>query len=427
MRSNGKRITVVYLCWCFFILFLQGPAFSEDIKIEAEGKASLSGGDQASARGKALEDFEKQVVTKAIVELLGEDQYERNKNTIEKNILHKPDRYIKAYKVMGEETGEGFYKVRGEATIDSTSLKKVLSSLRLSPITPKPHKTTEESLESAVSKKEEQSTPEEKNLAQSENGEGMKTTQNLFWTYDRSCDLEIGDKNAGDLFAEILMARLSELGFTVASTDNIQEETPKNAVLKGNFICFENKIDFQMEIINNSQRKHLEDYVPLDENTPLMDALMTLAEISSNHILLILGLTEEANSPGLDETSGQKNRPETGHGLELTSQEKSKTPSSDNQGEDRGGASSSQALWQIVIRDPHGGLHWERLQKRLKESGRSIDVSRILISSESFTVETPELDDKTINLLESLLSKDGLRIDLDHQSRRVLIRSQGGQ
>jgi hypothetical protein len=87
-------------------------------------------------------------------------------------------------------------------------------------------------------------------------------------------------------------------------------------------------------------------------------------------------------------------------------------------------------LWQIVIKDPNGALYWEKILRKLKESGVNIEVSRILISPDTFTVETPEISEKVPGLIETILEKEGIALkveSVDSQARRIIIRSQTGR
>ncbi|MCX7822564.1 MAG: hypothetical protein N2260_03855 [Syntrophobacterales bacterium] len=377
MKSREKKIIKELIMWIFIFPFFLKPAFSEEIKVEAEGIASFNEQDQVSSRSKAIQDLEKQAIIKAVMEIIGKEQYNQNKEKIERVILHKFDSYIKAYKIIKEEASEGKYKVKGEAIIESHSLKKALSSL---------------------------------NLSSPEAETGKKSYPTILWSYDRSCDQEIEGKNAGDLFTDIFLGRVTDYGFTVVSSDQASQDSLK-VMVRGNFFCFENKVEFRMEVVHNSQKYYTEDFVPISEETVLMDAIMTLAEISTNNLIQVV-------DSGQVEISGKE-----------SIESKSKPNEAITSGSE-GEKPSPSSPWQIVIKDPQGTIYWEKLYKRLKEVGASIEVLRILISPEAVTVETSELNDKSINIIESISPKDGLNLKVelvDSQARQLVIRPQTEQ
>jgi hypothetical protein len=425
MKGNKKSLLIA----CFIgvvasvLLFPAKILCATEVTVEAEGTANIVDNNQVAAREKALQDFEKQAITKAVIDLIGEDQFNQNKEKLQKTIIGRADRYLKAYKVIGEEPREGTYRVKGEAIIRLDALKKDLSSLKISLLTSKPSKDA---------KPPEEQPSREAQKAQSDASEELKQTQKqtptkslpvILWNFDRSCDEQIEGKNAGDFFSDVFIEKLSEAGFTVVTADhNLPQEGSKVVTLKGNFFCFTNKLSIRMELSQGDNKQQLEDDVPLDEETPIMDAVMTLADISADHVFNAI------TQPG--EVSKNQQEPHSvGAGLsaspseEPTSQEASK--SSPSAKED-----TRMELWQIVIKDPNGALCWEKILRKLKESGVNIEVSRILISPDTFTVETPEISEKVPGLIETILEKEGIALkveSVDSQARRIIIRSQTGR
>lgn len=431
MGTKEKRFRIIFATCVLILAFLLRPVFPATTSIEAEGTASLAGQDQVTARDRALKDFEKQAIIKAIIDLIGQEQYEQNKGRIEKSALTKADRYIKAYKILKEEPVEETYKVRGEATIDLESLKRGLSSLNISVASKKTSKTPEE-----IKETQEPSKPKPGETSRIEEKHEEKPIQNtfetpvtVFWSYDRFCDQEIDGVNAGDLFERLFTEKLSEHGLTIAPADHAPSESSVNIGLKGNLFCFDNKIDFKMTVERDSWKEQIEDHVPLEEDSILMDSVTTLVEISTNHLIQTLGyhLGRVEISRGDSEESSEKSdnastaRAEGESGLSSSSASSSESDSKHQP------SPSAPNHWQIIIKDPLGSTYWEKIQKKLKEAGITVEVSRILITPEAFTVEVPELNEKAISSIESVLSKEGLKLKAesgDTQIRRLVIYSQ---
>ncbi|MGC8719631.1 MAG: hypothetical protein ACP5TY_06450 [Thermodesulforhabdaceae bacterium] len=464
MERKGKKFAIV--CFLMLVFLMKSTrALSEEISLEAEGTAQIVGGNQVTAREKAIRDFEIRAVVKAVLELLGPDQYQRNRDKIQKAVITRGDRYVKAYRISGEEPQQETYRVKGEAIILMDALKKDLRALGLevkdikavaaSGQDKKTEEKKEQSSEGATSvmarnEETKQSPHSERSEATTthfpgarDDGSGRSTKEPsqpsgrdqvgreklpvLFWSFDRSCDQELEGKNAGDVFSEIFVTRIAESGFNVVSSE---QEPPGNSDavrVHGDFICVSSKVSIRLEILQNSQKQEIEDFVPVDtEETPLMDALTTLAEMAANHLVQTLGytsMTEESPQSGVEES-----RAEGGEREETVQQPES---GESQPSEDKGSQSpqkeaekrSASDLWQIVIKDPHGGMMWEKLQRSIKEAGGSIEVSRILISPESFTVETPELSGETIKQIE-VTSRDKLNLkveSIDDQARRIVI------
>lgn len=439
MRAKGKKFaTVCFLMVALLALWVSPKeAFSDEVKLEAEGSAQVVGGNQVAAREKALRDFEVRAVVKAVLDLVGPDQYQQNRDKIQKAIITKADRYLKAYKVSGEEPQQETYRVRGEAIILIENLKKDLAALGLKTGDIKASAPTSEAKEPG--KKAESAEPSSsattKEAAQPQDQAQPKEEKlpALLWSIDRSCDQEVEGKNAGDLFSEIFVTRLAELGFNVVSSDQEPQEKSKMIKAQGNFICLSNKISIRIELLQNYQKQEIEDYVPIDaEETPLMDALTTLSEIAANHLLQTLGYA--ATPEGTTHSETAESPPEASEPKEPASESEQGKPQSPEEPSSQPTPSEPEKppalkLWQIVIKDPHGGMLWEKLQRKLKESGVKIEVSRILISPESFTIETPELSEKTIAQIDSA-SKDGLNLkveSVDTEARRIVIRSESSQ
>jgi hypothetical protein len=450
MKGNKKSLLIA----CFIgvvasvLLFPAKILCATEVIVEAEGTANIVDNNQVAAREKALQDFEKQAITKAVIDLIGEDQFNQNKEKLQKTIIGRADRYLKAYKVIGEEPREGTYRVKGEAIIRLDALKKDLASLKISLLTSKPSKdaTPPEEQPSREAQKAQSDASEE--LKQTQRQTPTKSLPVILWNFDRSCDEQIEGKNAGDFFSDVFIEKLSEAGFTVVTADhNLPQEESKVVTLKGNFFCFTNKISIRMELSQGDNKQQLEDDVPLDEETPIMDAVMTLADISADHVFNAI------TQPG--EVSKNQQEPHSvGAGLsaspseEPTSQEASKSsPSAQEDTRMEKPPESGQPhrvaptfsgqpqglplpLWQIVIKDPNGALYWEKILRKLKESGVNIEVSRILISPDTFTVETPEISEKVPGLIETILEKEGITLkveSVDSQARRIIIRSQTGR
>jgi hypothetical protein len=211
MKGNKKSLLIA----CFIgvvasvLLFPAKILCATEVIVEAEGTANIVDNNQVAAREKALQDFEKQAITKAVINLIGEDQFNQNKEKLQKTIIGRADRYLKAYKVIGEEPREGTYRVKGEAIIRLDALKKDLSSLKISLLTSKPSKDA---------KPPEEQPSREAQKAQSDASEELKQTQKqtptkslpvILWNFDRSCDEQIEGKNAGDFFSDVFIEKLS--------------------------------------------------------------------------------------------------------------------------------------------------------------------------------------------------------------------------
>lgn len=429
--TKEKRFRIIFATCVLILAFLLKPVFPATVSIEAEGTASLSGQDQVTARDRALKDFEKQALIKAIMDLIGQEQYEKNKGKIEKSALTKADRYIKAYKILKEESVEETYKVRGEATIDLESLKRGLSYLNISVASKKPSKPSEQ-----IGETQEPRPPKPTETSRIEKKHEDKPIQNtfetpvtVFWSYDRFCDQEIDGMNAGDLFDKLFTEKLSEHGLSIVPADQSGLESSINVILKGNLFCFDNKIEFKMTVERDSWKEQIEDYVPLEEDSILMDSVMTLVEISTNHLIQTLGYHLQRIEISKGE-SGDSLK-ESDNATTAQNENKSESPSPSEAASDsepkRQTLSSAPTPWQVIIKDPLGSTYWEKIQKKLKEAGITIEVSRILITPEAFTVEVPELGEKAISLIESTLSKEGFKFkaeSVDTQTKRLVIYSQ---
>jgi len=424
---KGKKKSFLIACFigvvASVLLFPAKILSATEGTVEAEGTANIVDNNQVTAREKALQDFEKQAITKAVIDLIGEDQFNQKREKLQKTIIARADRYLKAYKVIGEEPREGTYRVKGEAIIRLDALKKDLASLKISLLTSKPSKDATPPEEQPSREAQKAQSDASGELKQTQRQTPTKSLPVILWNFDRSCDEQIEGKNAGDFFSDVFIEKLSEAGFTVVTADhNPSQEGSKVVTLKGNFFCFTNKLSIRMELSQGDNKQQLEDDVPLDEETPIMDAVMTLADISADHVFNAI------TQPG--EVSKNQQEPHSvGAGLsaspseEPTSQEASK--SSPSAKED-----TRMELWQIVIKDPNGALYWEKILRKLKESGVNIEVSRILISPDTFTVETPEISEKVPGLIETILEKEGITLkveSVDSQARRIIIRSQTGR
>ncbi|MEJ5299832.1 MAG: hypothetical protein WHS38_02455 [Thermodesulforhabdaceae bacterium] len=420
MKLDKKSFAVVFFaCVVVLVLFIKPHLVysSTELTVEAEGTAQIVDKNQVSAREKALQDFEKQAVINAVINLLGEDQFNQNREKLKKAIIERADRYLKTYKVVGEDSQEGIYHVKGEATIRLDSLKKDIASLNLKFSAAKPSEPST----ATEGKRPPEKVQESSSKASQETEEyPQKTAPSLpiiIWNFDRSCDEQVEGQNAGDFFSEIFTAKLSEMGFTVATVDETSpQEGSKAVTLRGNFFCFTNKVSIRIELVQGDQTDHIDDDVPLDEETPIMDAIMTLAEISANH------LTQTITKPGESLGQQKENQESTSGSDETTSS--SKTTSEELK------SSQSLPLWQIIIKDPHGGLYWEKIIRKLKESGANIEVSRILISPDTFTIETPKVPENITSLIETISAGENTRLkveSVDSNAHRIVIRSQNVQ
>jgi len=438
MKGNRKNLlTTCFIGVVASILFLVPTKVFPAVEgtVEAEGTANIVDNNQVAAREKALQDFEKQAITKAVIDLIGKDQFNQNKEKLQKTIIAQADRYLKAYKVIGEEPRGGTYRVKGEAIIMLDALKIDLASLKISLITSKPSKD-------ATHLEEQPSREAQK--AQSDASEKLKQTQKqtppkflpvILLNFDRSCDEQIEEKNAGDFFSEVFIEKLSESGFTVVTADrNLLQEGSKVVTLKGNFFCFTNKISIRMELSQGDNQQRLEDDVPLDEETLIMDAVMTLADISAAHVfnaITQLGeVSEKQHEPHSEPQSAEEPTSQGASKSSPSVQDDTRMEKSPETSPQPEAPTKTSSLWQIVIKDPNGTLYWEKIFRKLKETGVNIEVSRILISPDTFTVETPEIPETAPSLIETILAKEGITLkveSVDPQARRIVIRSQSGR
>jgi hypothetical protein len=113
-----------------FVLGLLGPAARADVTARARGSATITGGDSAAARTRALDDAVRQAVDQTIAASL--DPKARDAaaaEAIKKRVLRRARAYVPQLRVTSEGADEGVYAVEIEATVNDQQLAADLRAL----------------------------------------------------------------------------------------------------------------------------------------------------------------------------------------------------------------------------------------------------------------------------------------------------------
>ncbi len=349
---------------CLLLLLTLASAFAEEGFIKTQGKSPLTESNQTLAREKAISNFKHQVVAKALVSLLGPDKFKEHKEVLTKPIILKPERYIKSFRILSEETKEDLYIVEGEAVVSYDALRQSLSELGIS-IAEKPKLTSE------------------------------KTQPiRILLLFDHFCDEKVGEKEGGELFEEILREKLSEGG--ISPEEETQDNTDKPKV-KISFYCFSNRIKANVEIAKNSEVEISEEMVPREEEVPLMDSITQLAS------LVTLGLEEALPTASeAPKREGEQPSKESAHKTE---------------------SKPEPEQWTITIKGKNAMVYWEGIYKKLVGKGYKIDISRIVASPESYSVETQEVSEDMVEVIKNLSFEEGetIKVEEFNKEKKQLI------
>jgi len=106
------------------------PALAHaDVAAKARGSATITGGDSAAARARALDDAERQAVDQTVATLIDPKAREANADVIKKRVLRRARAYVREFKVVSEGADEGVYAVEIDASVNDTQLAADLRAL----------------------------------------------------------------------------------------------------------------------------------------------------------------------------------------------------------------------------------------------------------------------------------------------------------
>ena len=100
-----------------------------DLPLQARGSATVTGGDVAGAKARALDDAFRQAVDQAVGTLVEPAAKEASADLIKKRILRRARAYVGSYKVVSEGEREGVYAITVDASVADGQLGADLRAL----------------------------------------------------------------------------------------------------------------------------------------------------------------------------------------------------------------------------------------------------------------------------------------------------------
>ena len=126
-RHNPRRPFLrTILAGCALMLVLFGPApasVAEQQAVEADGAASIQGGNLAQARDQAISHALRSAIEKVIASSAAPDLPAGRKALLHEKIFPSTERYIVHFRILREAELDGAYAVRIAATVDATGLR----------------------------------------------------------------------------------------------------------------------------------------------------------------------------------------------------------------------------------------------------------------------------------------------------------------
>ncbi len=119
-----KLVSIVLL-----VSLAAAGAARADLPVQARGSATISGGDVAAAKARALDDALRQAVDQAAATLLTPEQRQGAAELIKKRILRRARAYVLRYQVASEGEAGGVYSVTLDTTIADGPLGKDVRAL----------------------------------------------------------------------------------------------------------------------------------------------------------------------------------------------------------------------------------------------------------------------------------------------------------
>jgi hypothetical protein len=110
-------------------LLLVSAVAHADLAVQARGSATVTGGDTAGARARALDDALRQAVDQAVAATVESGARAAGADVIKKRILRQAREYVPQFKVAQEGVDANVYAVQIEATVDDGKLVKALHGL----------------------------------------------------------------------------------------------------------------------------------------------------------------------------------------------------------------------------------------------------------------------------------------------------------
>ncbi len=107
------------------------PAPSADERIEAEGIATVAGGDVAAARDRALDDALRKAVEQAVGTLIETETRVRNYEVLNDSIYAQSRGFVRSYRILSEKHEDPLYRVTVEAAVAVGDLRSDLQALGL--------------------------------------------------------------------------------------------------------------------------------------------------------------------------------------------------------------------------------------------------------------------------------------------------------
>ncbi|MBP7033726.1 MAG: hypothetical protein KBA80_05060 [Syntrophobacterales bacterium] len=126
-RHNPRRPFLrTILAGCALMLVLFGPApasVAEQQAVEADGAASIQGGNLAQARDQAISHALRSAIEKVIASSAAPDLPAGRKALLHEKIFPSTERYIVHFRILREAELDGAYAVRIAATVDAAGLR----------------------------------------------------------------------------------------------------------------------------------------------------------------------------------------------------------------------------------------------------------------------------------------------------------------
>ncbi len=343
----------LFLLWISIFAFTAGNkvfAVNKN-KFYAQGVAQIVEGNKAAARLKAVDDFKRQVMFQAVMEIVGPMVLKQHSQTVQKEFINKADDYIKSFSILAENTSEGIFRVNGVATVLIQKLQEDMVTLGI----------VTQSTDST--------------------GEETASSNEILWQSVPACDLKVGNDNAIKFFEETLASRLAERGWVVLTNGDTQDEAKLSTkfIVKNSFICTRRMIQTRIEVRNaddGSVKGVISESVILDSETPVMESVLTLLEIVTPQLMDIVGKggAPVASEP-LPKTIG--------------------------------------TVWTITIDSPYFAL-WEKIEGKLKEQDINFRIKSIVQDADSLNIYLEGVPASIGDYLEDMILNDGSRVTIEH-------------
>lgn len=349
MFKYCKLMLALFLA-CFFSMAYRVLANPPRDEFFAQGVASVQGMEDP-ARLEALQDFKKQAVLQAILQLAGPDAVVAHKKTIDSEVLCHADDFVESFRIINEGNMEGLYRVNGVAKVLLHDLEQALK-------------------ESGI-------------IGEEEGKDGMRpeaeTARNLIhWLSLQGCSADVSGRTAQSFFDDILKQKLSERGWAVSEDETAEAKW----VVKSLVECSNGIIVAKVEVrsaSDESVKGVVSESVMSDSETPLMESLLTLVEVVYPQLMDIID--------------------------RIVPTSKVFTSSSV--------AESDRNTWNVVIEDCAEFSCWEKLEGALHTKGLKGRVQEIVIDRNSVNVRLAGVPDSLPDYVENLNVGSGLKVTID--------------